>query len=310
MSAARPPGPSRATRIRPRQQLCPQDPSSVSVEPKSHPLLISGRIETCNTLANRLWWNWRWSFQRLLIEIQPVLGKRNSTMSPQLSGNIIECKWKDLWYFSFMNLLLSLQEWRTSIFHGLSPGLCILAGARHVALILAGFLWLPGGFGPSAWWGQGPFHLSSLISRFPSLNGSCAFSLLGPPFWDGKLCYSSVVLSWTCCGNPLCLSCDCHPALHLRRGTCFYSLCFCSFVKVQLTWSLLSSVSDHFCYFPFPFSLLLLSISVLVTRLRHTHACCWSVYYALRAALISFHSLNSGISSWHIWDLNEQCLVF
>ncbi|XP_055417028.1 methylated-DNA--protein-cysteine methyltransferase isoform X3 [Bubalus kerabau] len=120
----------------------------------------------------------------------------------------------------------------------------------------------------------------------------------------------SVVLSWTCCGNPLCLSCDCHPALHLRRGTCFYSLCFCSFVKVQLTWSLSSSVSDHFCYFPFPFSLLLLSISVLVTRLRHTHACCWSVSYALRVALISFHSLNSGISSWHIWDLNEQCLVF
>ena len=55
---------------------------------------------------------------------------------------------------------------------------------------------------------------------------------------------------------------------------------------------------------------LVLSISVLVTRLRHTHACCWSVSYALRVALISFHSLNSGISSWHIWDLNEQCLVF
>lgn len=27
------------------------------------------------------------------------MGKLNSTMSPQLSGNIIECKWKDLWVF-------------------------------------------------------------------------------------------------------------------------------------------------------------------------------------------------------------------
>ena len=136
-----------------------------------------------------------------------------------------------------------------------------------------------------------------------------AFSLLGPPFWDGKLCFSSVALPWPCCGNLMCLSCDCYPTLRRRRGAAF-GPCFCSSAKARLTRRLSSSVSDHFCRSSFLSSFLLLSISVLVTHLMHTHADCWSVCSALRVAWISFRSLNGGLSSWHIWHLGFEWAVF
>lgn len=164
---------------------------------KAHPLLVNGRIEMCDTLANRLWWNWRWSFLRSLIEMLPVWGKCNGTVSPELGGHIAEC----------------------------SP---------------VGFLWLPDVLNPTAWWAKCPFRLRSLISRFPSLSGSCGVLCLRLSFLRLE-----IVLQLRCIivNLPVKISWGLFviAALHRARGEAltvpplylqFWSLRFCSFVTV------------------------------------------------------------------------------
>ena len=206
-----------------------------------------------------------------------------------------------------MNLLLSLQEWRTSIFHGLPPRLCVLAGVRCVALILSGFLWLPGGLGPSAWWGQGTFHLSWLISRFPSLNGSGGVLSAWPSVlrWEivFQLCCITVALLWKSPVSLLWLPPRTAPEERRRVWSLF--LLFCE--SAADSEALIKCVRS---LLPFLSSFLLLSVSDLVTHLMHTHADCWSVCSALRVAWISFRSLNGGLSSWHIWHLGFEWAVF
>lgn len=109
------------------------------------------------------------------------MGKLNSTMSPQLSGNIIECKWKDLWVFFLHEFVVILAGVKNiNVFHGLSPGLCVLAGARACGPD-------PRWLSLTSWWPWSPLpgggralSISTLISTYLT-GGPVAFSAW-PPF--------------------------------------------------------------------------------------------------------------------------------
>lgn len=96
-------------------------------------------------------------FKEILIEILLILSKLNSTMSQELSENVTECRWEDLWVLFLSEFVVFVEVKNINIIWLFSRAFVSIASFAERGPQPASRCGLRGVMGPAAQWRRAIF---------------------------------------------------------------------------------------------------------------------------------------------------------